>query len=224
MPELRDIRLALTSGFAQAQFGGKELAQLSGNATGDLAKAQRELGRWSPWTACALAGTFDVEMKSSGDVATATAPLDLALAATFTGLQLDGVAGLEDFQQGHTRLEAGAKVIRGEAGVEALNGVRVVARTGQSERELTLDSLLTADVKYVESKQRERGDRRGRDGARGGGAAVHDRAVQRGPAGRPARFSRAIRRADRAGVAVRLGHARPHRLGQLHVARRRRST
>ena len=53
MPELRDIHLALTSGFAKAQFGGKELAQLSGNATGDLAKAQRELGRSSTWPACA---------------------------------------------------------------------------------------------------------------------------------------------------------------------------
>ena len=38
--------------------------------------------------------------------------------------------------------------------MQALNGVRVVARTGRSERDLTLDSLLTADVKYVESRQR----------------------------------------------------------------------
>ena len=47
-----------------------------------------------------LAGTFDVTMKSSGDVATATAPLDLALAATFTGLQLDGVTGLDASNRG----------------------------------------------------------------------------------------------------------------------------
>jgi hypothetical protein len=48
-------------------------------------------------------------------------------------------------------LDARAKVLRSEAGVEALQGVRVDARMGQSEQAPTLDAQLSADVKYVAS-------------------------------------------------------------------------
>lgn len=153
MPDLRQLKLSLTSGFAEGKFEGEELAQLKGSLTGDLAKAQRELGFLLPLDDVRLAGTFDVKLTSSGDVATAAAPLDLALTAVFRGLQLDGIAGFERFQQGYTRLHAGAQVVRGDKGVQALNGVRVVAQTGRSEEDLTVDSELTAEVKYVDSTQ-----------------------------------------------------------------------
>jgi hypothetical protein len=153
IPELRELHLGLTSGFAQADFGGKELTQLKGTATGDLAKAQRELGQLLPLQGMTLGGTFKVDLTSSGDVASATAPIDLALVATVAGLQLDGVGGMEQLRQGHTQLEARAQVVRGAAGIEALNGVRVIARSGQTPQALTLDSQLSADVKYVQSTQ-----------------------------------------------------------------------
>jgi hypothetical protein len=155
MPDLRDIDLALTSGFAQAKFGGKELAQLKGTATGDLAKAQRELGQILPaMQGMQLGGTFKVDLTTTGDVTSNTAPLDLRLIASVAGLQLDGVGGLERFQQGHSLLDASAKVVRDASGaVDALNGVRVVAQTGKSERDLTVDSQFTADVKFVQSTQ-----------------------------------------------------------------------
>jgi hypothetical protein len=153
MPDLHDLHLGLTSGFAQADFGGKELTQLKGTATGDLAKAQRELGQLLPLQGMTLGGSFKVDLTSSGDVASATAPIDLALVATVAGLQLDGVGGMEQLRQGHTQLQARAQVVRGAAGIEALNGVRLVAQSGQTPQKLTLDSQLSADVKYVQSTQ-----------------------------------------------------------------------
>lgn len=147
MPELRDIRLALDSSFAKAEFGGKELTQLKGTADGDLAKMQHDLGPILAIADATLGGTFHVELNSTGDVTTATAPLDLSLLATLTNLKVS------ERTQAYTRIDAGAKVVRGSGGVEALNGVHVDARTGRSERELALDTRLTADVKYVESKQ-----------------------------------------------------------------------
>jgi hypothetical protein len=153
MPDLRDIRLALTSSFAKLEFTGKELTQLTGNATGDLAKAQRELGQILPMEGVTLGGTFDVDLKSAGDVTSKTAPIDFKLLATIIGLRLDGIGGLEQFQQGRTRVEAVAKVVRGNAGVEALDDVRLVAMSGKSENDLTLDAALTAAVKYVQTTQ-----------------------------------------------------------------------
>jgi hypothetical protein len=153
MPEMRDLHLGLTSGFAQADFGGKELTQLKGTATGDLAKAQRELGQLLPMQGLTLGGTFKVNLTSSGDVASATAPIEIALVATVAGLQLDGVGGMEQLRQGHTQLEAHAQVVRGAAGIEALNGVRVIAQSGKGPQNLTLDSQLSADVRYVPSTQ-----------------------------------------------------------------------
>lgn len=151
MPELRDIGLVLNSGFAKAEFGGKEISNLAGSATGDLARTQAELGQFVPMGGMQLGGTFDIELKSSGDVTNATAPTKLAASATFTGLRLDGVAGFERFQQGHTRVEASAQVLRDAGGVKGLRDAVVVARTGQSEQALTLDTELTATVDFVET-------------------------------------------------------------------------
>jgi hypothetical protein len=151
MPELRDIRLVLNSGFARAEFGGAELGNLSGTATGDLAQTQAELGQFIPMDGMSLAGTFVVALTSSGDVANPAAPATLGAVVTFTDLGLDGIAGLDGLRQGHTRLEAAAEVHRSEAGIQALRGVRVVARTGESEQKLTLDSELTALVNFSES-------------------------------------------------------------------------
>lgn len=151
MPELRDIKLVLNSGFAKAEFGGAEISNLAGSATGDLARTQAELGQFIPMDGVQLGGTFAIELESSGDVTNATAPTKLAASATFTDLRLDGVAGFKRFEQGHTRVKASAEVLRDASGVKALRDAVVAARTGQSEQALTLDTELTATVDFIET-------------------------------------------------------------------------
>jgi hypothetical protein len=149
-PDVRDLNLTLRSGFANAQFGGKDIAQLAGSASGDLKRLRDELGQVVDFGALQLAGPFAVRIDSKGDVV-GGGPSTVHAEATVTDLLVEGLTGVPSIRQRRVLLSAGGEVRRTPGGsVSELRGIQVVFNTGD-ERQPTVDAQITGAIAMREA-------------------------------------------------------------------------
>lgn len=133
-PNVRDLNLTLDSGFASAAFAGRDLAAISGKATGDLKRLRDEVGQVFDLGDLQLAGPFDVQVASKGDVA-AGANAFLSTTVTVTDLVVGTTKDQPPLRQSRVRLEAGGEVVRrADGSVEQLRGATVALSTGDAAR------------------------------------------------------------------------------------------
>jgi hypothetical protein len=129
-PRVRDLNLTLTSGFANAQFSGQDIAALSGQAAGDLKRLQDELGQIVDLGDLKLSGPFDVLVSSRGDVA-AGGNATLSATVAVNDLVVEGLKDKPAIRQKRVFLEAGGEVVRRPDGsVDQLRTGRIVLNTG----------------------------------------------------------------------------------------------
>lgn len=131
-PNVRDLNLSLTSGFANALFTGQDLASLSGNAKGDLKRLRDELGQVFDLGELQLAGPFDVQVTSKGNVA-ANENATLSTTVTVTDLLVGTTKEKPPLRQSRVVLAAGGEVVRRPDGsVEQLRGGNITLSTGDA--------------------------------------------------------------------------------------------
>ena len=131
-PNIRDLNLTLTSGFANALFTGQDLASLSGNAKGDLKRLRDELGQVFDLGELQLAGPFDVQVTSKGNVA-ANENATLSTTVTVTDLLVGTAKDKPPLRQSRVVLAAGGEVVRRPDGsVDQLRGGNITLSTGDA--------------------------------------------------------------------------------------------
>jgi hypothetical protein len=129
-PNVRDLTLSLTSGFANANFTGRDLADLSGRASGDLKRLRDELGQVFDMGELQLGGPFDVLVASKGDV-TGGGNAALSTTVTVTDLLVQTGKDHAPLRQSRVVLAAGGEILRRPDGsVDQLRGGTITLNTG----------------------------------------------------------------------------------------------
>jgi len=144
IPDIRDLRLALTSSFASADFQGQSLGAINGKASGDLAKMKSELGQVINFGDTQMQGTFDATVETKGDLTNNTAPVDLNAAVTLHNLQIAS-AGKPAINQPWMNATVAGKLQHNQTDVNAIDNVQATVRTG-NEQSPTIDLLALADI------------------------------------------------------------------------------
>lgn len=149
-PDVRDLALDLKSGFANAQFTGKDISQLSGSATGDLKRLRDELGQVIDFGNLQLAGPFTVRIESKGDVVGGGSST-LHANATVTDLLVDGLGDNPPLRQKRVLVDVAGEVVRApDQSMSALRGVKLTINTGEPTQP-TVDALVNASVEFLKN-------------------------------------------------------------------------
>ena len=90
---LRDLGLQLTSGFANADFHGATVGDLTGTLTAQLQQLQAELGQLVDFKGTKLAGDVAVHVNNQGQLTQAPYAATVQVDATVTNLQYADAAG-----------------------------------------------------------------------------------------------------------------------------------
>lgn len=144
--DFRDLALNLTSGFANASFKGQSVADLTGQAKGDLKAMQNELGQVVDFGALDLAGTFDMNLASSGNLAEANGQGKVETQVTLRDLRVTGLTEGKTIDQRWMNIAAGGTLIRGtDTPVKAVQDGTVTVRTGDPNQP-TIDVALATNV------------------------------------------------------------------------------
>lgn len=147
IPNLRDLTLALRSGFATLQGKGQSLAQVTLNGTADLAKFHQQLGQFIQLDLRQLAGNVVFNVSTDGDLTAPGGTSRIKADATATNLVYqpqDGAA----ISQPWARATASGQLVRGdEQFVDAIDDATLAAQTG-NEQDPTVDLLATADIEF----------------------------------------------------------------------------
>lgn len=147
-PDLRDLSLQLTSGFASGNIAAPTLATLKGTLDADLARLQQQLGQFMTLDGMTLAGQLKVVADSTGDP---TKPADPAsFSVVVTGNDLQTVIAGKPIRQQLVRATVGGTVLRTEAGdIKEVRDVRVSSLVG-TEASPTVDlQVVVPQVNYV---------------------------------------------------------------------------
>ncbi len=151
-PDLRDIQLGLTSGFATIKGGGASLAAMNVDGGFDLKNLQSQAEQFVNLTELlkaehpvSLAGTGTLSLSTTGNLAKADAPITMNAAVAMRDVR---VAGLTEatISQPWLALDVKGSVNRGSASVQGINSVSVTLKSGDSAAP-TVDLLATADVR-----------------------------------------------------------------------------
>jgi len=88
LPDLRDLKLTLASGFADANFSAATISQLTGEAHADLAKLQAELGQIVDFKNHTLAGAFAMTVNTTADPQDLSKPAMLKATASLSNIKV----------------------------------------------------------------------------------------------------------------------------------------
>lgn len=144
--DFRNVALNLKSGFATAAFKGSTLADISGNAHGDLKAAHDELGQVVDFGKLDLAGTFDMTVASTGNLAEDKGQGNINAQLTFANLRVTGLAEGKTIDQKWMNIGATATLVRGqEKFINAVNNANLTIKTGDQNNP-TIDVVTVANV------------------------------------------------------------------------------
>lgn len=144
--DFRNISLNLTSGFANASFKGQTLADLAGTAQGDLKAAHDELGQVFDFGPLDAAGTFDMKLASSGNLAEEKGKGKVETQLTLQNLKVAGLADGKTIDQKWMNVTATADLVRGQQKfLDAINNLVATIKTGDPANP-TIDVVTSANV------------------------------------------------------------------------------
>jgi hypothetical protein len=133
-PNVRDLTLSLTSGFANASFTAKDLSDLSGRASGDLKRLRDELGHVFDMGELQLAGPFDVQVASKGNPAAAGSS-SLSATVTVSDLLVSTAKDQPPLRQSRIVFTASGEVVRPpEGSVGQIRGANLTLNTGDPQQ------------------------------------------------------------------------------------------
>jgi hypothetical protein len=111
IPELRDIKLALTSAFATLTGGGESLAKIDIKGNADLGKLQNEAQQFVDFQGKQLQGTADFALGTNGDVLASDAPIGLTSNVNLQNVKVIGFMK-DPINQDRLAIDAGANITR----------------------------------------------------------------------------------------------------------------
>lgn len=92
LPDVRDLKLDMTSVFATVKGGGETLAKVGIDGQFDLNKLAAEVGQFADLGQIQLQGTGSFAVNTNGDLTDANAPIDLKATANLLNVKVSGVA------------------------------------------------------------------------------------------------------------------------------------
>ncbi len=150
-PALRDLKLALTSGFGSLNGGGASVADLNLTGQFNLKDLQSQLEQFVNLTTLLkasspvqLAGTGTFQLASQGDPGRADAPLQVSTQLTLSDLKITGLTSAGPIEQSRLAVAAGAAIDRSSAGVQGLRGVNLTMESGPANKPV-IDLTVVAD-------------------------------------------------------------------------------
>jgi len=149
-PDLRDLKLVLSSGFANGEFNAPTLASLKGSIDADLAKLKAEVGQFAQLQDVELAGKVNITADSTGDP---TRPADPAVfGVTLTGTDLNTRLAGKTIRQPFIRASVNGTVIRTDAGdIKQVTDLKLATITGNEATPTLNLQIDVPTVQYVPS-------------------------------------------------------------------------
>lgn len=148
IPDLRDMRLMLASGFANAEITGRDLGSVSGVVRGSLDEMQREVGQFVDFGKARLAGTFEMNPSVNGSLLQAGGNANASLPITIRNLAIEGIEGQLPLRQEQVQVTLTGTLVRGgvnEPFLTAVRGSRASLLSG-SQQNAVVDLALAADI------------------------------------------------------------------------------
>jgi hypothetical protein len=150
LASVRDVKLDLSSAFANGSFSGPTLTGINGKLAGALDKVQAELGQVIDFGDTRMTGAFNVDVATKGDLTkTDTEPAELSAGLTVTGLKVDSLSLTSPIDQ---KLIKGALVARvltdASSAPKSIEVTSATLRTGD-EAAPTVSADATASVAMV---------------------------------------------------------------------------
>jgi hypothetical protein len=141
IPDLRNIKLGLTSTFATLTGAGESLAALDVTGNADLAKLQAEAGQFVDLQGKQLSGTADLKVSTRGDVLNENSPITGNGAVNLKNLNVVGVLD-QPLKQDQLDVNFGGEIARSGGAFNTLNNgtVSLASTSGGTQ-------LLTASAK-----------------------------------------------------------------------------
>ncbi|QOV88714.1 AsmA family protein [Humisphaera borealis] len=128
-PDVRDLTLNLTSGFATGTVTAPTLASLKGSIDADLAKLKQQLGQFLSLDETPLAGKVNIAADSTGDPTKPSEPAKFSVIVT--GTDIDTLVGGKAVKQALVRAGISGTVLRTETGdVKEVRDLSVSAIVG----------------------------------------------------------------------------------------------
>jgi hypothetical protein len=142
----RNLALNLTSGFATANFKGQTLADLAGEARGDLKAMRDELGQVVNFGTLDTAGTFHAKLASSGNLAEQGGRGKVDAQVTLENLRVAGLSDGKAIDQKWMNIAAAGTLVRGtDKFINALQDGTLTVKTGDPGNP-TIDVVTAANV------------------------------------------------------------------------------
>jgi hypothetical protein len=145
MPDLRDLALNLTSGFATIKGGGASLASLNMTGNADLARLRGQLGQFADLGKLDLNGTADLQVTSKGDLTRANGSSDVNATVNLKNVVVTGLADGKSVNEPRVAVQALATLVAGPAGgsVEQVTKTTLTVQSGDATAPV-IDVLLNA--------------------------------------------------------------------------------
>ena len=149
VPDLRDLQVTLSSGFANATGQGASLAQVSLNGSADLAKFRDQIGQFMDLGLRQLGGQVVFSVTTIGDLTKSDGKATIDANVTGTSLVYQGEHG-DPINEPWARVIAKGELARGEEQfVDAINRAALTAQTG-NEQNPTVDLQVLGDLVFPE--------------------------------------------------------------------------
>ncbi len=148
IPDLRDIAIKLTSGFATADINGQNLGSIAGAIHGQLDDLQREAGQFIDFGGVQLAGRFTAGLNANGDFTRPGGSSAARLTVDLTDLTLAGIQDMPPIRRERVQFGVVGNLRRGPEGGAFIEGVRNVNLTLQAgpQEGPWFDMALAADA------------------------------------------------------------------------------
>ena len=151
-PDLRNLKLALTSGFAQVNGGGASLAKMSLDGDVDLAKLKDQARQvvdleklMKSTEPVDLKGTAKFAVNTDGDLTKSDAPVQTTANLTLNNVVATGISPKGAFTQNALALDYSGALQRAGGSVQGIKGAKVSLKSGDAQQP-SVDLYATADV------------------------------------------------------------------------------
>lgn len=148
LPDLRDIKISLTSGFATADIAGSDLGSINGAIHGTYDALQRQLSQFVDFGAVQLAGGFDIRLNTNGDLTSPGGTSAARVTVNLTDLTITGLHDLPPIQKQRLQFGFAGQLRRGQTGqapLQSIENLDLTLQAGQQDQPW-LDVNLVSDA------------------------------------------------------------------------------